>query len=272
MEDITTDDKKEPENDNSQSTTSLDSGNSGSKNIGEAVQTELVGENAKPEEEDDKKPRDYKMLLRVYFIPIIAIFVFIFIILGLIFPKISDIFTDLEEVSSLQDELDRKQSELALLQSKEASVEELRRNLNVLNSLAPAGDTEVVQFQEKVEVLATQNALTINGQRLNDQANDAALADALELKQIPNDFELSGSKSNILQFIDELSRIADFVVVREMKFNGPANQEDWRLELTMVKYQFGDLNQFILATFDSVPIQTQVPQSIQDYIDSRISN
>lgn len=222
-------------------------------------------ENSKP-----KKPRDRKTLIKIYIIPVLAILLFFYIIFGLIFQKISDIFNQLDEIESKQFELENKEQEITSLQGAIENVNVLQSSLTILNSLAPSAQTEVVEFQEKVEFLAIQNNLTITSQRLNDQASDSADLTVLDLKQIPNVFEIVGSKQDIDEFIDDFSLIDDFIVVREMQYNGSIEDDTWRLELTTIKYQFGEADSEVLESYESISIDAEIPVLVDQYIQDRL--
>jgi Tfp pilus assembly protein PilO len=236
-----------------------------SKKINQEELASTLKKNSKP-----KKPRDRKTLVKIYIIPVLAIMLFFYIIFGLIFQKISGIFNQLDEIESKQFELDNREQEIASLQSAIDNLDVLQNSLTILNSLAPSAQTEVVEFQEKVEFLAIQNNLTITSQRLNDQASDSTDLTVLDLKQIPSVFEIVGSKEDIDDFIDDFSLIDDFIVVREMQYSGSVEDDTWRLELTTIKYQFGESDGAVIESYEAISIDAEIPLLVDQYIQERL--
>lgn len=223
--------------------------------------------------EDKKKeirPNDKKTLVKIYLIPMMGILLFFYIVFFLIFGKISSIFNQLDLIDSRNLELNSKQAEVSSLEEASKSVQNIQSSLGILNSLAPSAQTEVVEFQEKVEILAVNNGLTITSQRLNDQSNESGDLTVLELKQIPSVFEIVGPKQNIDNFLRDFSNIDDFIVVSEMLYSGSLEDDLWRLELTTIKYQFGEANSEVIDSYEQISIDATIPPTVEKYINERL--
>ncbi len=227
---------------------------------------------------EKRKKKDGSLLkkrLRVYVVPIVALTLFFGTIIFLVIPRITSILDSLQQISAKSSELKSKLDDFNKLQVIVNNSEKLRTELSIINSLAPSGETEVVEFQNRIAALALSNSVIITSQKFNDTRIDIieGLESNLLLKEVPSVFNIVGSYQNILNFISQLSTLTDFVVVQSMELssrNSEALEDNWFLDLTLVKYQFGIVDELLaISEYIAVPVDAILSTRMQEYIDSR---
>jgi hypothetical protein len=107
----------------------------------------------------------------------------------------------------------------------------------------------------------------------NERGNDSEVdnidvQNRLTLKEIPNQFELQGTLDQMFTFIAELSKLQDFIIVQNLELDR-TNTDIWVMNITLVKYQFGNVTEDLVQSFMSVPLSQQIDADVQDYIDAR---
>jgi Tfp pilus assembly protein PilO len=232
---------------------------------------ELIEENKK------KEKKSYKRIFKLYILPIVALVTFLTLIFTFVIPKIGRVIEKVNEINNLNNEVSKDLKEISNLQVLSSQFGIIQENLEILNSIAPAGQTEVVNFQQKLTEISQNYGLLITNQVFNDnKINDTDLQlGALVLRQIPTRFEVSGEKQNVLSFLDEISALDDFIVIEQMELtsqgiNSGNDNGIWNLSLIMVKYQFSEQDLAKLnEQFLQVPSTSKPNQSVVDYIEKR---
>jgi len=220
-----------------------------------------------------------KRLIKFYIIPFFAAFIFILVIVILVIPKISDIFATLDEITALSTQSQTKKDTLTQLNTLAQDSNFLLAQLDIINNTAPVGNSEVVVFRNKITDLCRANNLVVVTQRLsesdiNRNANNVNTL-GLSLLEIPIVFEINGSYQDMLGFINDLSSLEDFLIVREMKLESSLanNIQLTTLKLRVDKYQFSVLNQDQLdIQYLQVPSEAKVNEIILNYVNRKISN
>ncbi len=222
-----------------------------------------------------KKLSQIKSVLTIFILPLIIILIFLIIVGVLILPKISEIFEQIEEVNEQSSEIEDTREEIVSLQNLAARSAKLISDLEIINSLAPTGQTEVVNFQNKITELARGNNLTLTSQRLSDIKvdNTTFSNSSLVVREVPNLFNVVGSFEGIMNFIEGLSLLDDFIVVQEMSLSQNNDEaRNWILTLTVVKFQFQSGSEQLNASYLQVPPTARIDEEVQEYIDSRSIN
>ncbi|MCA9379149.1 hypothetical protein KC640_01860, partial [Candidatus Dojkabacteria bacterium] len=159
------------------------------------------------------------------------------------------------------------------------------RSLSLVNNLAPASNTEVVRFQQRIADLATSFGL----RNLNSQTaeytdtisvtggNDNPLLGIIE---IPSSFSLQGKFANVQNFIAAIKSLEDFVIVGEMEIRvvGAVAPEqltssslDWNLDITLIKYQFQQPNENnkLADAYAKVPPSVKIDSDVLEFISQK---
>lgn len=224
--------------------------------------------------EKNKKKNDLNKLLKLYVLPIITIVIFVFILLVLTLPKIISI-VDLNSELAIKDlEFTSKQDELIKLRTLSESIDELSNLVSVVRSIAPIGITDVVSFRGKVTTLISTNNLKISTQRLSesDIQSEGTQSDFF-LREIPFIFDVSGQLNDIVEFINQLNTLDEFIVVKEMELNQSTDGTNtWLLSVNIVKYQFTEeLNSVsVQQLFQNISIDSKISEEIKSYLERRL--
>ena len=229
-----------------------------------------------------KNSKNYSKLAKFYLLPISSVFIFIGVIGLLVFPKISDLLSEVEKISVLNNEISENNVELRKLNSLQQDFTAISSKLSVINQIAPLGNTEVVKFRGRVFDLSAQNSLRIVSERYTEVVesqsnNNQDSIGVVGLQEVPSSFEITGSYQNILNFIEQLENLEDFVVVSEMRLQlrddlRNAAFGNWSLEIELTKYQFRDREESDLRdSYLNVPSDANLNQFMQKYLDDRIN-
>lgn len=202
---------------------------------------------------EDKIP--IAKLAKLYLLPISTLIIFIGMWLILIFPAIGNIFADLDKATQINSEITERDeliSKLQILSSNSST----NTDLGLVNSIAPTGISEVTDFQRRLVALAISNSLVVSetataeSRLVSSSGNDTS--EGVGLIEIPSRFRIQGKLSNIKNFIAQINSLGDFVIIGEMNLQltstlqnqnqesvfSPTLNDDWTLNLTLVKYQF----------------------------------
>ena len=219
----------------------------------------------------------YKRVFKFYVIPLISVVGFIGIIVFLVIPKVSEIFKDLDNISTLSASAESKNNEIKTLDTLNQNSNLTLAQLNIIDQTAPTGSTEVVTFRDKITDLINNNSLTIVTQRLSESDINSNSQNinhlGLSLLEIPFFFEINGTYQNTLAFIEDLSSIDDFIIVREMDLTGSSvnNIQVTTLRLRIDKYQFSIADESLLkAQYLEVPVDSKINDVVLKYIESKI--
>jgi Tfp pilus assembly protein PilO len=232
-------------------------------------------EEGKKERQEKSTLHKVRRFLRVYLIPVTAIIIFFFVMIGLVIPKIFGIFGQIEMIDQMNDELRQRQGELASVRTMDNRSTFLEGDLATLDSLAPTGATEVVNFQSKIADLALARGLTVNNQVVSDSISTLSESfldsnELLRLREVPNIFEISGNANNVFSFIQDLSSLGDFIVVDEMNLTAVENNQ-WNMRINIIKFQFAERGSEDerYQSYIQVPVTARIHSDIQEYLNSR---
>lgn len=229
--------------------------------------------------ENTKRFREIRKVIRLYIIPLFTVVIFLFILLFLLIPKISEVFNGLEEITKLTDEtkvLDEKYNILSLMANQSNFYV---AQLKVINETATTGNTEVVKFRDTVTALCNTNQIRIVSQSLSEadtvDLDSLSVSKGLVLQEIPFNFEITGNYNNILEFIEDLSSLDEFIIVREMSLTGNADVNggvESTMKLRIDKYQFIVRDEILMQnTYLSVPETAEINQKVLEYIENRVN-
>ena len=231
------------------------------------------------EEKAMLRSKNIRRYLRLYVIPIGAIFIFLGLMLALVIPKISLIFSSLDDVSKNNQTVADKVSQINDLKTLSGNSDSVYKQLNVINQTAPSGTTEVVKFRDKITALIQSFNLTVNSQKLSEndlaaQTQNDETNGTLTLQEVPFTFEVSGSYTDIVKFLEALSKIDDFIIVKEMELTAIVEGADtWSLKISMDKYQFSTLSKENSdKIYLNVPTTVKLSDIISKYIQTKLSS
>ena len=201
------------------------------------------------------------------------------IIFLLVFPNVISIFSILDEISQKNDDYSQKLTMLNDLKTLNSSSSTIISQLNSVNKITTADQTEVVKFRNKITEVILSNNLNIFSQQLTE--TDPTIitngeTQSINLKEVPFTFKIEGSYNDIVKFFNDLSVINDFVIIKEMTFSrtdtlAKDNSTVWLLNLVLVKYQF-DSSESLKDIYKSISPSSQMSPKVLEYIQKRTLN
>lgn len=249
-------------------------------------------EDNKPQQKQ-KNDKNQKLIktIRIYVIPIIAVIIFLGGIVILVLPKIGDILNQYDTINSNQQQVSDLSSTLDKLKGVSAQFNTYSKQLDVINSIAPTGFTEVVKFRDKITALAVADNIQIISEKLSESNidtstinSDQASFGGLVLQEVPFIFTVDGKYSDIVKFITDLSNIDDFIVINEMSLTTAlpsantsvqsfdTKSAQWDLKLNIDKFQFNTPDkQKLDNSYLNVSIDSQISKTMEDYINKRLT-
>ncbi|GAB4284884.1 MAG: hypothetical protein Kow0081_2350 [Candidatus Dojkabacteria bacterium] len=227
-----------------------------------------------PGKETKKKKKNFSELLRIYYLPLIAIVGFFLILFLLVIPKLGEIFDSLDKINDLNVEISEKNSLFNKLQTLANNISELQSQLLSLNALAPSSQTEVVAFNSKIESLASINNVVILTSNFVEIIPEDDSSNGLKLKEISNTFKILGPKQNVLNFVNSISTINDFIIINQMDFSPQRETEfnaDWILDIQIIKFQFTEVGEesLIQEQYRSIPVDAIPSRKVMEYITNK---
>lgn len=232
------------------------------------------------EKRDKKKFFDWTKV-KFYGLPVISTAVFISIVLLLIIPKISEIFSELENIDKLAKQQTQLQDLLKETRKLQSDMLNLDAQLAIIDSIAPSKETEVLIFRNKIQQLAQSNGLKFSFQVSSDTNIQTQVTptteDTLSLKEVATQFEVTGDFTNIEQFINQLSLIDDFIIIRQMSLSAIQSTEEesitgWELQLTIAKYQFSNESDAIREDYQKIDPKQEIDALMKSYINKRLGD
>lgn len=221
-------------------------------------------------ENNKKSNKEMMKYIRLYVIPLFAIVFFISILVLLTIPKIGEILSGLDTISTNNNKIAENNQKFAQLDSLTGQYNSIAQKLAIIDDIAPLGNTEVVNFRDRVSNLMVSNGLSIINQRLSEANTETdEESSPILLQEVPFIFSVEGSYQNIVNFIQSLNTVEDFIVVKEMKLSAK-DTTIWELNINIVKYQFNTTNDINLRNmFINVPIDAKLNELIEGYINIR---
>lgn len=222
-------------------------------------------------ENTKKKNKETIKYIKLYVIPLCAVAFFVSILLILTIPKVNEIFTSLDTISANNAKIAENNQKFATLDALTGQYNSIVQKLSVIDGIAPLGNTEVVRFRDRISNLMITNGLNIISQRLSEANTESETqeedeASPILLQEVPFIFTVQGTYPNIVNFIQALNSVEDFIVVKEMKLS-QSNEEIWELNINIVKYQFNTLDSTNLRNlYINVPIDSKLNELMEEYI------
>lgn len=222
-------------------------------------------------ENTKKKNKETIKYIKLYVIPLCAVAFFVSILLILTIPKVNEIFTSLDTISANNAKIAENNQKFATLDALTGQYNSIVQKLSVIDGIAPLGNTEVVRFRDRISNLMITNGLNIISQRLSEantesETQEEEEASPILLQEVPFIFTVQGTYPNIVNFIQALNSVEDFIIVKEMKLS-QSNEEIWELNINIVKYQFNTLDNTNLRNlYINVPIDSKLNKLMEEYI------
>lgn len=212
--------------------------------------------------------KDRSKIIRIYIVPIITLVFFVGIVVFLIIPKISEIFDGLGKIRSDNEQIsviNTSDTELAQLEQRK---DEIQADLANLNTIASGGTTRVVEFRDKIAGILTSFDLVIENQNISESSFiNTDVGDSVILIEIPFNFAVTGTLDSTKAFINRLSSIEDFAIVKELDIK-KGDGDLWTMNIILIKYQFG-VNPEVNDLYLNVDIHSTVPDNIRGYLEAR---
>jgi Tfp pilus assembly protein PilO len=223
------------------------------------------------------RKQKFRKTLKLYVLPITIGVIFLAIIIFLIIPSILNIFSTLDEISTKNQSYSEQLAMLDKLKILNSNASTINSELTGVNTITTSDQTEVVKFRNKITDLTNLNSLEVFSQQLTE--NDPNIvsggnsATEITLKEVPFTFQIEGSYTNVIKFFDDLSKIEDFVIIKEMKFTrtekiASDNSTVWLLDLVLVKYQFNESDS-LDQVYKNVPPNVVISPKVLEYIEQR---
>lgn len=226
------------------------------------------------QDEPNKSSERYLNWIRFYLVPLVAVIIFFYILLFVVLPQINALLDGLDEVSATEQERDQLLSDQsrinALLERRSA----ILQNLEAINQVAPAGNTEVIIFAERVQNIATSRNLTLTSQQTTSVGRAGGLTQRINspisLLEVTVAFEVQGNFRNISNFIDDISALDDFIIINDYELTGSVADDSWSFNVVFSKYQFVEDETRSSEVYRSIrPTETLDPE-IEEYLEERL--
>lgn len=212
--------------------------------------------------------RDYGKIFKVFVLPIFSLLFFFGMIFIIVLPKISSLFSQVEDLQALSAELDLTNAKATNIQTLLNQSANIQTDLEKIEKIAPSTNTEVVNFQETVEMLARSNNLNSTNVQLSDTdvLPNEAETNPISLRKVPNNFTLTGELPDIVNFLKNLGTESDFIVTEQMELTYRGNVGDWELKAILAKYQFSENAVDIDQLYLNVPIEAKPSPLVQEFL------
>jgi Tfp pilus assembly protein PilO len=229
----------------------------------------------KDQSKNKKKSNSWKFF-KMYIIPLVTLVVFFGIIIILMIPKVQKIFKDLNEISNTNQEIEEKDEHIASLIKLSSESLTTKNQLLKINEIAPEGTVEVVNFRDRITAIAQQNGLTVTLQQFSESGSDSGLVEKpagdIVLQEVPTFFELNGTYSNIVNFLNGMDALEDFIVIKEMQLSRSSSfMDDWGLKLVLVKYQFNIADKMLLQElYKNISPTADIDTYVVEYLNKKV--
>ncbi|MCS7317894.1 MAG: hypothetical protein NZZ41_06285 [Candidatus Dojkabacteria bacterium] len=204
--------------------------------------------------EQDKSTKEMKKMylkniIKLYFAPIVSLSVFFFTFMFVVFPTLSRIFTKIEEIQKKEILIETNNKKLYRLSLLNRDLDYFMKVLNRIDILSPEKKTTyVLDFRNKIISIARRNNLNINLQRMSEvDLNDLQVSSdsgtfelvPIKLREIPSYFDVEGRYENLLNFINSIFEVDNFVVIKNIDlFLRNENNSRPRTSISISKYFF----------------------------------
>jgi Tfp pilus assembly protein PilO len=228
------------------------------------------------EQPKNKKRSESWKFFKIYIVPLLTLVMFFSIVIFLMIPKVQKIFKDLNEVSKTNQEIEEKDEHIASLVKLSSESLITKNQLLKINEIAPEGTVEVVNFRDRITAIAKQNGLTVTLQQFSESGLDTNQmgqpSGDIVLQEVPTFFELSGSYNNIVNFLNGLDALEDFIVIKEMQLSrGSSSVDEWGLKLILVKYQFNIADKALLEQlYKNISPNAEIDTYVVEYLNKKI--
>lgn len=223
-----------------------------------------------------------KKIFKLYLFPLISLSIFFVSFTFFVIPKISFIFEKLDRIEQLKHKFEQNNKTILELINLSSSVEKIYIYLENINKIAPQESfTSVVAFRNKIISLANKHNLDLKLQRFSENLNLLGTLDTdsntmlVSLREIPSYFEIEGEYDSLLSFINDISAIEEFVIIKKMDlFLRPIDfNTKSRTNAELSKYFFysseNDLE--IKNFYKNISIFERPNKIVVDYLDRIIS-
>lgn len=225
----------------------------------------------------EKRTSDYYVhILKFYYLPVFIVMIFLLVAVFAVLPSLKSLLSNYSELNNLKNEVKDKDAKIEQLKALKNRSTQTEAYLASINKIAPVQKTNVTEFQNSIKNTAKSNRLSIQSARGGEEiVSDQQNTGSFQLVEIPMYFVFSGNFLDLKNFLNDLYQGEDFIIIEKMDLSKADKSTEWKMDLTLVKYQFIQkdsdtsivLNVNDLST-DLVPSE-QVLQFLQEkYIDT----
>lgn len=236
---------------------------------------EVIGPNYRPVK------RTFIDNVRLFLLPIFVLAVFVGLFILGVAPNVNQIFNVFDQIGQKNNEFNQEFSNLQELQKLASKSAQIDNDIALVNKQAGIeGASAIVNFQTKIANLAKQNNITVIGQKSGE--NIIAEDESTQQKQpvglieVPSEFQLEGSFSNLQKFVQALNVIDDFIVIGKMDLQTrdrivDATQQSsalWKMDVRLIKYLFqeADEKNQLRSLYLNVSPSQQADQQVLNFI------
>lgn len=224
-------------------------------------------------------------VLQIFIVPVVAIVIFVAILFFFVLRGVNDAFDTLADIDRTREQISTVNDTIGQLQTLSQQKDVIDQSLALVSNLAPAEQTEVVKFQQRIaELAARYNLRNLNSQTAEYSDNPSITGGTenplLGIIEIPSSFSLQGKFADIQGFIAAIKTLDDFVIIGEMEIKvvGSVSPEqltssflDWSLNITLIKYQFQqpDENNKLADAYAKVPPTVKIDTDVLEFINQK---
>ncbi len=233
-------------------------------------------EKPKPQVKKDIKTEDLIHWFKFYILPILSIFFLLVILLIGIYPNLKTLFGYLDEIDKMEKQSTALGTQLSKLKELNKNESRTQAYLSLIETIVPTKETEVVNFQEKIKILGTNNGLRLVESKTGEtiiipEDLEEGEVPGVGLIEVPSQFSFQGELDDIKTFLGELNEGEDFLVINEMKLTSINSvvSDQWTLDITFVKYQFQEMDLTENDPFSEVSEGSKPNEDVLNFIKDR---
>jgi len=184
--------------------------------------------------------QQYIFMFRFYFFPIFILAVFLLVGIFAVYPSVTTLFDNFSKVDELKLNSEKKQERISKLEALREGSGKTQEYLSYINRIAPIEKTRVTDFQGSISKISQQNNLEIKSARGGEEIiqEENSTDTSTLLVEVPMHFSITGPFQNLKNFLSDIYKGDDFIIIEEMELSKEDSSSDWTMQITLVKYQF----------------------------------
>lgn len=240
--------------------------------------TVIKEENKKKQEKGIKQ---YVRWIKFYIFPVVIFAFFLGTVLFFIIPQLQRLFGNIGEIDKQAKLLDSNKQVIVKLENLKQVQEQSKPFLDKFAKLIPTDSTKVVEYSNRLQAIAEASGLKVDGIKAGDVfkiAGENTEIDKLKaselplnLIEIPTQLEISGSIENFKVFLQDIyTKSEDFFIVSEMSITKTPENNVWKAQILLVKYQF--IGQLALSSDIKLLVDRSENTEVSDFFKTRFGS